>query len=192
MKKETEGMHPTLDNKKLTYDDLLQYGETHQRVELIDGELIITAAMPHYEHQYAVGEIFAMLRDYVKRHAMGTVVGSPMDIVLEDGTVAQPDLFFISNKRAHINAGSKLTAVPDLVVEVLSPATEKIDRGAKFNAYARGGAAEYWIVSTKQKEIEVYVNQGSAFRLMKIFRAGESLNSTLFPDIDLNVREVFV
>jgi Uma2 family endonuclease len=56
-----------------------------------------------------------------------------------------------------------------LVVEVLSPRTAEIDRTYKFRKYEENGVREYWLVSPNEKWIEVYLHNGSAFQLSRIY-----------------------
>ena len=51
---------------------------------------------------------------------------------------------------------------PDLIVEVLSPSTERNDRTIKFQDYAAHGVSEYWIIDADAQVIEQYIAPGSA------------------------------
>jgi Uma2 family endonuclease len=103
----------------------------------------------------------------------------------------QPDLSFLSNDRSSIDDGKKLNGAPDLVVEVLSEATEERDRTFKFREYARGGAKEYWIVDPDRKRIEVYANSPKGFQLAQAFGEKEVLNTPLFPSVNMPLEKIF-
>ena len=63
---------------------------------------------------------------------------------------------------------------PDLIVEVLSPGTEKRDRGYKKNLYERCGVREYWIVDPVSLSVEVYLLENGKYELDEVYR--------IFPD----------
>jgi len=146
--------------------------------------------MPTPFHQKILIKLGSVLEQYVTRKQMGALYGS-VDVYISEVTVLQPDLCFLSQQRAHVNDGKKFTATPDLVVEILSPSTEERDRTFKFREYAQYGAQEYWLVSPEKREIEVYKNSEKGFQLVKKFVSADVLNSSLFPDIQLNVQEIF-
>jgi Uma2 family endonuclease len=47
------------------------------------------------------------------------------------------------------------TVRPDWVCEVLSPSTERVDRGDKVRLYARAGVGHAWLVNPLQRTLEV-------------------------------------
>jgi len=179
-----------VDELKVSYTDILSLGESNQRIEVFDGEVIMTA-MPTVEHQRIATEIAAMVRLYSRRRNLGLVLGAPVDVVLSEFTVLQPDVSFLAHERMHINDGKKFNATPDLVVEVLSESTEERDRTFKFREYAKGGAKEYWLVSPEKKEVEVYHNSEKGFQLVKTFGRDETMNTPLFPDAEFILKEIF-
>jgi len=175
---------------KLTYTDILSLGESNRPHELIDGEPVM-GAMPSPQHQRIATKLGSALDNFVSSNKLGVVLSSPVDVYISETIVLQPDITFLSNDRQHIDDGTKYNGVPDLVIEILSDATEDKDRTFKFREYARGGATEYWIVSPKNKEIEVYCNSERGFQLLNTYRVGDVLNSSLFPNIHLSVSKVF-
>ncbi|HYQ86542.1 MAG TPA: Uma2 family endonuclease [Bacteroidota bacterium] len=175
---------------KVTYQDILALGETNRRIELFDGECIMPA-MPTSQHQYIATRLAFHIFNDVEKRGLGKTFGSPVDVYVSQTTVLQPDLSFLSTERLFIDDGKKLNGAPDLVVEILSEATEQRDRTFKFREYARSGAREYWLVSPEKKEIEVYQNSEKGFIIVNIFRSSDTLNSPLFGDIQLRVAKIF-
>lgn len=174
---------------KTTYSDILSLGETHQRIEIFDGECVISP-LPTVEHQLVAMRLGIVLSQLVDRLQSGIVLG-PVDVVISPTMVLQPDLCYLSNERASLNDGKKFNGVPDLVVEILSESTEERDRTFKSREYARGGAKEYWIVDPSKKEIEVFTNSPKGFQLTKVFGGNEILSTPLFPSAAILLKEVF-
>ena len=120
------------------------------RHEVVDGEHLVTPA-PRLPHQVAISELEALLRPYVKRHALGRVVHSPADIELDPHTLVQPDLFVTSKRRARTWADAQPLR---LAVEVLSPSTARADRLVKRRRFQRAKVPEYWIVDLDARLVE--------------------------------------
>ncbi len=175
---------------KVTYQDILALGETNSRIELFDGECIMPA-MPTSQHQYIATRLAVYIFNYVEGRGLGKTFGSPVDVYVSETTVLQPDLSYLSNERLFIDDGNKLNGAPDLVIEILSQATEQRDRTFKFREYTRSGAKEYWLVSPDKKEIEVYQNSEKGFEPAALYRRSDTLNTPLFGDIQLKVGLIF-
>ena len=112
---------------------------------------------PWFDHQYIVGELFAILRAFVRKHQLGLVLIAPFEGRLPDvAPVVQPDLLFISTGREPSSGDQAFRGAPDLVVEILSPSTTRTDRVVKFSAYERAGVGEYWLVNPSARTAEVY------------------------------------
>lgn len=60
------------------------------------------------------------------------------------------------NCRIKIKRGNTFLNVPRFVMEVLSPETEKYDRGKKMDLYRQQEIDEYWIVDWKKKRVEIH------------------------------------
>jgi Uma2 family endonuclease len=54
------------------------------------------------------------------------------DVVLSEEDIVQPDIFFISKEREHIITEMNIQGAPDLVIEILSPFTAKLDKSLKL------------------------------------------------------------
>ena len=119
---------------KLTYADYLETSDD-ERYELLNGELILSPS-PKEIHQYISSILHIMIGAFVRERSLGKVYFSPFDVVLSDTDVVQPDILFISNERADIITPDNVQGAPDLVVEILSPATAERDRTIKLDLYA--------------------------------------------------------
>ncbi|MEN9405977.1 MAG: hypothetical protein RLZ12_261 [Bacillota bacterium] len=103
--------------------------------------------------------------------------------------IVQPDLTIICDKNKLTKNGC--TGVPDLVVEVLSPATAKKDRNEKFKLYEQVGIREYWIIDPTHETIEVFLLVDNAFKQTNIYSKSDTFNVGIFPDLAIDLKKIF-
>lgn len=164
-----------------------------KRYELFDGDIVMVPS-PTAAHQQISRNLEFLLLSHVRAQRLGTVYYAPMDVVFGEGNereVAQPDLLFVRTERRGIIGPDAVLGAPDLVVEILSPSTEALDRGYKKSLYARFGVAEYWIVDPKAQAIEVYALGSAGYELKGRYGKGDRFTSPLFPGLGLPLDEVF-
>ena len=80
---------------------------------------------------------------------------------------------------------------PDLAVEVLSRSTETRDRGRKMQTFARFGVPEYWIVDPVANTLEIYVLEGSGYRLAGAYDERQEVSSPTLPGLSFSARRLF-
>ena len=102
-----------------------------------------------------------------------------------------PDIFFISKERLEVITKENIRGAPDLVIEILSPATAERDRTYKRTLYARHDVREYWLVDPDERSVEVMILGEAGFETVGIYRKEESLISPLLKGLCLKLREVF-
>jgi len=100
-------------------------------------------------------------------------------------------VLFVTQARREIIKPKFIEGAPDLIVEVLSPSTTRLDRRVKFDAYERAGAREYWIANPKLRSIEVYSLVRGEYALHGEYGPGERLTSELLPGLELLTDTVF-
>ena len=127
-----------------------------QRVELIDGYIYDMGAPTSY-HQLMAGEIFAEIRDFIKKKK-GTCVPfmAPTDVQLDcdNRTMVEPDVMIVCD-RSKIT-GKRVIGAPDFVAELLSPSTRHKDILIKSFKFQNAGVKEYWMVDQKEHKVMVY------------------------------------
>lgn len=148
----------------LTYRDYEALPADGRRYELHDGELSVTAA-PAPRHQIVSSRLHMTLQAHVESRDLGMVLYSPIDLILSDTTVVQPDLLYIHSDQLSAISGRGIEAPPALVIEILSPGTTQIDRGTKSQLYARHGIPHYWIADPEVRRIEAYALVGPRYEL---------------------------
>jgi Uma2 family endonuclease len=111
--------------------------------------------------------------------------------VLSQDDVLQPDILFVSAERRPVIGEKYVGPAPDLVVEVLSPSTERRDRIAKAKRYATFGVCEMWLVDPAAKTIEVLANAGEGFRREALYSEAETVRSVILPGLEFAAAPVF-
>jgi Uma2 family endonuclease len=138
----------------LTYQDLLAFPEDNLRRELIDGELIVTAA-PATSPQRVVAKLLHRLFTYCEERG-GEVLPAPLDILFSETNVVEPDVIYVREENRGRFEKRFFRSAPDLVVEVSSPSTRRLELIRKRGLYERFGVPEYWHVDLDADRVEVY------------------------------------
>ena len=174
---------------RLTYEDYLKTPDD-ERWELIDGELILTTS-PNIPHQTNQSELGYYLMRFSKQNDLGDVFFPYTDVVLSDTEVVKPDLLFISKERAHIITYANIQGAPDLVVEILSPATARRDWGVKRELYAKHGVKEYWIADPANKIVWVMLLKDGVLEIQQTCYPGDTIASSALAGFTVEVDDIF-
>lgn len=183
-------MDVTDDPTLCTVEDYLSMPEGGPRYELIEGELLMAPA-PNRYHQEISGNIEFILRTYLKKHRIGKLYDAPFDVYLDEINVVQPDILFVSNKKAGVLTDAGAEGAPDLVIEILSPSTMRRDRESKRKVYARTGVEELWLIDPEKRRIEIFELQENARAPRRIIRAEETFTVPRFPGLEISAAEIF-
>jgi len=192
---------PTLNldlSKRYTYADYLTWMDD-QRRELINGFIHLMSA-PIRIHQHISGELFAFVRAFIKkRKAKCRIYYAPFDVRLpiaghtEDDKirdVVQPDICVICDPSKLDDKGC--IGAPDLIVEILSPSTEKHDRKVKFNLYEVAGVREYWLVEPKTKTVHVFLLQPDGkYNSGTVYDCDQKAPVHIFEGLEIDLKELF-
>ena len=176
---------------RLTVRDYLSIPEDDEnRYELIQGELYMAPA-PSWPHQDSSFNLASELRGFVHANGLGRVAIAPLDVYLSDEDVFQPDIIYISVERLDIIHFNGIHGAPDLVVEVLSPGTERRDKTLKSARYAMFNVREYWQADPIAKTIAVLRARDGVFEHVGVFGEGMTLETPLLPGLRVDVSAVF-
>ncbi len=131
-------------------------------IELIQGKLVMSPS-PNYLHQ----AISLLLSEFVlqaARQGGGKGCAAPIDVVLADHSILQPDLIYVSKERRGI-VKRHVEGPPDLLIEIISGNHARRDRVDKLNIYAEFGVAEYWIVDPERRVFDFLINRDGRFEV---------------------------
>lgn len=157
----------------LTQEDLVRLGLTRKgkwqytvadiealpeevRVELIDGELFIMEA-PEFDHQDIQMGLSFQIELYIQRKkGKCRVVPAPFGVYIKKDihNYVMPDISLICDEEKLERKGCQ--GAPDLVIEIVSPSSRKMDYIRKLALYQEAGVREYWIVDPKSEQVTIY------------------------------------
>jgi Uma2 family endonuclease len=113
-----------------------------QKVEFINGEVIVHSPVS-LRRNVASQSLLLRLSAHVRERRLGYVGYEKLLITLTRNDYEPVIVYFGPEKAQTFTLDQMKFPAPDFVVEVLSPSTEDIDRGIKFQDYAAHGVTEY-------------------------------------------------
>jgi Uma2 family endonuclease len=126
--------------------------------ELVRGEIRILSPTG-YAHGQAESNVGAILREYVRKENLGSVLVGEVGIYThrDPDTVRAADVLFISRERmARVKSPAFLDVAPELVVEILSPRDLWSDITEKLEEYFAVGVLRVWLVDPRRKRVFAY------------------------------------
>jgi len=176
--------------KTYTYQDWLELPEDSYGHEIINGELVMSPS-PQTVHQDVSRNLFFELLKYNEIKQAGIFYNAPFDVVLDDTHIVQPDLLYISNGRKALITEKNIQGAPDLIVEIISPATAYRDMFDKKELYEKFGVCEYWIIDPLRRWMENYrLKDGRFFPAQKLEKNGQ-IESGVLPALKLRLEKLF-
>jgi len=175
--------------KKLTWDDIKDWPESHGRTELVDGELVMSP-VPSKRHQRLCHRLGRPIGSFVEGHNLGEFYEHPIHVILAGGVNYEPDLCFIAKGRDPDPNSSAFNGSPDLIIEIISESNREHDTGAKFRHYEKYGVREYWLVDQKT-EIEVWLLEEGKYVSPGNFGRGQPVLTRVLKGLRLDPGQVF-
>ena len=161
-------MELSLDLKRqYTYADYLTWADDKMR-ELLNGFIRLMSPAPKLKHAVALRKIGTAMINFIDRNNGNCqVFYAPFDVRFPKNpdktaddqiyTVVQPDICIVCDSSKLDERGC--LGAPDMVVEILSLSSLRYDLNEKYTIYEEGGVKEYWVVSPKEKGINVFILQ---------------------------------
>ncbi|NPV70645.1 MAG: Uma2 family endonuclease [Firmicutes bacterium] len=174
---------------RLTYDDYCRMPSGH-RYELVEGDIRMVPS-PTTFHQRVSRNIQYRLLRWVEERGLGEVYDAPLDVVLSQHNVVQPDILFVARERLGIITEDNIQGAPDLVIEILSKSTEEWDRVTKRAVYSKYGVRELWFVDPWSRTIEVACHTGNELATVQVYKRDTTVRSRLLDGFHLDVDEIF-
>jgi Uma2 family endonuclease len=180
--------------KRATYEDVLNAPE-NKVAEILDGELFLSPR-PAPRHATASSQLGAAL---IGSFGRGGGAGGPGGWRILDEPelhfgeqVVVPDVAGWRRERMPVLPDEAFfTLAPDWVCEVLSPSTERIDRGRKLRIYAEAGVAHTWLVNPIERTIEVLRLHEGAWMIVTVFTGEEPVRAEPFDAVPLDLHALW-
>jgi Uma2 family endonuclease len=175
----------------MTADEYLYDTEETNRIRELAMGMVREPPSPFFSHQSLVLKVARIWSDHVEPRRLGRVAIAPLDVVLDEerALILQPDVLFISTPRLSIIRG-QVWGPPDLVAEVLSVGTAKLDRGDKLGWYCQYGVRECWLVDPFNQTVAVFDFTGPSPVAHTAIGAG-AIPSGVLPDLKMTARDLF-
>lgn len=172
-----------------TVADYRALGEGPPHYQLIEGELIMSAA-PNRYHQIISRNLEFILMRYLADHPIGEMYHAPFDIYLDDLNAYQPDIVFVGQAQKEILTDDGARGTPNLVVEILSPSTTRLDKRKRAH-FAKHGTREFWQIDPNLEQIQRFDFIRDQVKPIQIIDEGETFESPLFPGLVISTVEIF-
>lgn len=159
-----------------------------QRAELIGGQLY-SMAPPSFMHQKLVQQLSRVIGNYIASHnGSCELVPAPFAVNLnaDDKTYVEPDISIICDKGKLSEHGCN--GAPDLVIEVVSPSSRRMDYSTKNALYSDAGVREYWIVDPQKHRTTVYRYEEDAAPAIVPFE--QAVTVGIYGDFEITVSEL--
>ncbi|MBM4763583.1 Uma2 family endonuclease [Bacillus sp. B15-48] len=181
------------ERSSLSYYEYLKLGEDVQ-YEVIDGQVYNMSPSPNVKHQSIEMDLSTEFNLYLREKSCRVL--AEIDVCLsgekdmsQTHEWVKPDIIIVCDKnKIHEN---RIVGAPDLIVEILSKSTAKIDKMIKFNRYENAGVKEYWIVDPAHEVIDVYKLENERYVQSGTYTKEESISVNLFDDFSIDLRRIF-
>ena len=180
-----------------TYGDYITWND-EQRYEIIEGKVYSMSPAPDRLHQQVSVEILGQFYNYLADKKC-EIYSAPFDVRLPEGnesdqdikTVVQPDLAVICDLDKLDKRGCR--GAPDLIIEIISPSTEKKDKNIKKRLYEKHGVREYWLVDYNENHVQVYrLSEDNGYGKPELYTQKQLLPVNIFNgDLKVNLVLVF-
>lgn len=163
----------------------------HEKGEFINGETLMHSPARE-SHNRISSLIVGILSPFVRSAGLGLLRYEKALCAFSRNDYEPDIVWFGPEKSVAIGSDTVVYPVPDLIVEILSPATESRDRGVKFDDYAAHGVGEYWIVDPDAQTLEQYLLDPGAdtYRLAEKLAHGD-VRPAAFPELSIPLAAFF-
>ena len=183
---------PKIEQTNWTVEDYMNLDDDN-RYEVLRGTLMMVPS-PNMSHQRVITRLGTLIDIHVMENGLGECFDAPFDVVLSENTVLQPDFTYVTHERLEqLEDGHTITGAPNLVIEVLSPSTQKRDRHKKRDIYAEAGVEWLILVEPDAHVVEVHkLSDAGTYEVTRTAAEDDTLTFGLFPDLEIDLSDVWM
>jgi len=179
-----------------TYGDYMNWPED-ERWELIDGYAYNMSPAPSRRHQQISVELIKQIGFYLDDKPC-SVYHAPFDVRLPEAdekdedvkTVVQPDIVVVCDENKLDDKGCR--GAPDLIIEIVSPATAPKDMKIKLSLYEKHGVKEYWVVHPIDNVVLVFkLGKNKMYGKPEVYTEEDKMKTAILEGLEIDLGKVF-
>lgn len=176
--------------------------DDYKKEEKINGIIYNMSPSPHFNHGIVNGNIYGKLKEGLKGSLCLPFIEN-LDYKYQpdiNDDYVIPDVMIICDRKKL--KGGSYSGVPVFIAETLSPSTAMRDKTIKKDMYEKCGVEEYWILSAKEKAVDIYYLKNNRYQLVNSYileddnksehyNADQIISLRGFPDIKMQLEDLF-
>jgi Uma2 family endonuclease len=173
----------------MSYEAFLATNFENPHVEWVNG-VVVEMSPVGKQHNALTRFLIQLFEDFLMLAGIkGEVFHDPMVMKLSPDLPGRaPDIQVVLEENLRIIRENEIAGAADLVVEVVSPGSQRQDRIEKYREYEKGGVREYWILDpTREESLFYQLNEQGVYDLVDTTVTGIYQSRTL-PGMKLNVK----
>ncbi|MCU0354435.1 MAG: Uma2 family endonuclease [Cytophagales bacterium] len=132
------------------------YALGEQKADFIQGYIYIQMGAS-VTHERLYSKIFLQLGLFIVQNQLGEIFGSRLSVGITDDYHPEPDIFFVGKDNPGKYVNDRFDGIPDLVIEIISPSTRKLDLDEKRPLYQKHRVPEVYFVDAAKKLVMIDV-----------------------------------
>ena len=179
-----------------TYGDYVNWPED-ERWELIDGYAYNMSPAPSRRHQKISRDLEFQIVSFLTDKPCD-VYDAPFDVRLPEAdeqdedieTVVQPDIVVVCDEKKLDDKGCR--GAPDIIIEILSPATAPKDMKIKLPLYEKHGVKEYWVVQPIDNIILVFkLGKNKKYGKPEVYTEEDKIKTAILDGLEIELDKIF-
>lgn len=165
--------------------------------EVLDG-YVLTMGSPSRDQHHISMQLSIEFGSYLRGKKF-EVFAAPTDVFLfedikewDDDKVKNwviPDLSIVCDPDKLDKKG--VVGAPNLIIEITSPSTAKVDYLQKRSSYQKAGVKEYWIIDPSYQKVDVYVLEDGVYNRSEVYFREDSIKVSILDNLSIKLENIF-